>query len=97
MEAARQILDDKGRLAVVSFHSLEDRIAKQFFAQHSEQSGSGVSRHVPDSALPKNDAVVDFVLPKKKKVKASKNEAEVNARSRSAVLRAGIKIGDATC
>lgn len=97
MEAARKLLNDNGRLVVVSFHSLEDRIAKQFFTEHSEQQGGGYSRHIPDSMIPESNKVVDFTLPKKKKIKASKDEAAANARSRSAVLRYGFKNGDATC
>ncbi|MDM0031398.1 16S rRNA (cytosine(1402)-N(4))-methyltransferase RsmH [Variovorax sp. J22P271] len=78
LEASLAVLQPGGRLAVISFHSLEDRIVKQFIAQHSKE--------VYDRRAP-------FAAPKAMKLKAlarvkpSKAEVEGNPRSRSAILR----------
>jgi len=82
-QAAAMLAVD-GRLVVVSFHSLEDRIVKQFFAQASGR-GPGVSRHDPAgmfaSAAPK------FRLVTGSAVTASAEETRINPRARSAKLR----------
>lgn len=84
--AAERLLTSGGRLSVVSFHSLEDRIVKQFLR---DASGAlpAASRHMPQSAPP---APATFVLAGKA---ARAGEAEVarNPRARSAVLRAAIR------
>ena len=78
LEAALHILQPQGRLVVISFHSLEDRIAKQFIAKHSREV---VDRRVP------------FAAPRAMKlralgrVKPSEQEIAANPRSRSAILR----------
>ena len=79
---AVQRLNTGGRLALIAFHSLEDRIVKQFMKQHSQ--------HAP---LPKWAAVREADLPQPplvligKAVKPSENEVQMNPRARSAVLR----------
>ena len=78
--AAEKKLKVGGVLAVVSFHSLEDRIVKRFFA--SSKAGGASSRHMP--LQNENPTVWESI---KKAQKASKNEVEVNPRSRSATLR----------
>jgi 16S rRNA (cytosine1402-N4)-methyltransferase len=79
------VLQDKGRLVVISFHSLEDRIVKRFV--RDEEKGAPVPRHMP---------VLVAHVPKLKKVgaarKASQAELDVNVRSRSAVLRAAERV-----
>jgi len=78
LEASLNILQPHGRLVVISFHSLEDRIVKQFIARHS--------REVFDRRAP-------FAAPKAMKLKAldrvkpSAEEVKANPRSRSAIMR----------
>jgi 16S rRNA (cytosine1402-N4)-methyltransferase len=85
--AAEAVLRENGRLAIVSFHSLEDRIAKQFFIQRSGNLPSG-SRHLP---TPVSGPTPTFKLPFKGHIGASDEEQARNPRSRSAKLRAGIR------
>ncbi len=76
--AAERALKPGGRLAVVTFHSLEDRIVKTFLADRSGRSGGG-SRHLPQVA-----AVVPVFERPDAVVAASETEAERNPRARSA-------------
>jgi len=84
LEASLKVLQPEGRLVVISFHSLEDRIVKQFIAEHS--------REVYDRRAP-------FAAPKAMKLKAlgriKPSEAEVagNPRARSAVMRVAERTG----
>jgi len=79
--AAERILKPGGRLVVVSFHSLEDRIVKRFIADRSEAPAG--SRHLPVLAAP--DATFDKLGGV---VACSDAEADRNPRARSAKLRA---------
>lgn len=82
LEAAERALKPGGRLAVVSFHSLEDRMVKRFLRARSGAL-PGSSRHVPaanDVPEPSFDAVA-------KPVRASEAELARNPRARSATLR----------
>ena len=82
LQAAERILKSGGRLAVVSFHSLEDRIVKSFFADRSEtRSGS---RHAPQVERAKPT----FTVITKRPVVADEAEVARNPRARSAKLRA---------
>jgi 16S rRNA (cytosine1402-N4)-methyltransferase len=85
--AAERILKPGGRLAVVTFHSLEDRVVKRFFAQRSGHVPIS-SRHAP--GLDERPEPT-FTLPFKGHVDAGVDEIAVNPRSRSAKLRAGIR------
>jgi 16S rRNA (cytosine1402-N4)-methyltransferase len=87
LHAAERMLAEGGRLVVVTFHSLEDRIVKRFFASRAGKLPSG-SRHLPGVA---ETAEPSFTLPFKGHIGASEEEAAVNPRARSAKLRAGIR------
>lgn len=82
--AAERLLPKGGRLAVVTFHSLEDRIVKRFFAP--EKAGPAQSRHLPQAE--KADLRWQSVS---KPVKAGKAEVERNPRARSATLRSALR------
>jgi len=81
--AAERILKTSGRLVVVTFHSLEDRIVKTFLAERSRTIG--VSRHLPDVKAP----APTFQLLTKRPVAPDEAEIAGNPRARSAKLRAG--------
>ena len=81
LAAAERILRPGGRSAVVSFHSLEDRIVKRFLRARS--GGEGVSRHAPEISGP----APSFDLEGRKAIEASPAEIARNPRARSARLR----------
>jgi 16S rRNA (cytosine1402-N4)-methyltransferase len=83
LAAAERILKSSGRLVVVTFHSLEDRIVKTFLAERSRTIG--VSRHLPDIEAP----APTFRLLTKRPVAPDEAEIAGNPRARSAKLRAG--------
>lgn len=81
---AEKILAPGGRLAVVSFHSLEDRKVKSFLHERSGATGRG-SRHMPE--LPDAAPIPSFKLIKRGAIKPSEAEMSQNPRARSARLR----------
>lgn len=85
--AAERVLKPGGRLAVVSFHSLEDRIAKNFLAERCRAGASG-SRHDPQAVA----GMPTFRLIEKKAVSADVAESAINPRARSAKLRAAERL-----
>jgi len=85
--AAQAILREGGRLVVVSFHSLEDRIVKRFLAERTKvQAGS---RHAPVA----NPAEPPFAAITRKALLPAEDETRVNPRARSAKLRAAVRTG----
>ncbi|WP_169568424.1 16S rRNA (cytosine(1402)-N(4))-methyltransferase RsmH [Sneathiella limimaris] len=87
LEASERLLMPGGRLAVVSFHSLEDRMVKNFLAERADAKGNP-SRHVP---MMEKQYEPSFQLVKRGALKARKEEADLNPRSRSARLRGAIR------
>ncbi|KQN09903.1 ribosomal RNA small subunit methyltransferase H [Sphingobium sp. Leaf26] len=86
LDAAEMLLEEGGRLAIVTFHSLEDRIVKQFLRNRSG-GDSGGSRHMPERAAGPQPT---FAKPAKA-VKPGEAELARNPRARSATLRAAIR------
>jgi len=82
LQAAERVLKPGGRLAVVSFHSLEDRIAKDFLNARSKTGGG--SRHLPEV----RQAMPSFRVLTKRPVAPTEQEVAANPRARSAKLRA---------
>ena len=78
LNASLDVLQTEGRLVVISFHSLEDRIVKQFIAKHSRDE---VDRRAPFAA-PK-----PMKLRSIERVKPTAGEVEANPRARSAIMR----------
>jgi 16S rRNA (cytosine1402-N4)-methyltransferase len=87
LDAALRILKPEGRLVVVSFHSLEDRIVKQFLNTRST-AAPRASRHAPETA-PARPA---FQLLTTRPQIPGADEIAANPRARSAKLRAGLKL-----
>jgi len=86
LSAAERLLKAGGRLAVVSFHSLEDRIVKQFLRE-AAGANPGTSRHLPVKAAgpaPRFEKVSKAIRP-------SEAETLRNPRARSATLRAAVR------
>ena len=86
LAAAERLLVKGGRLVVVAFHSLEDRIVKDFLGLRSGR-GPGVARHRPEVPMP----APTFELPYRRPRRPAESEINVNPRARSARLRAGVR------
>lgn len=82
LTASERVLKPDGRLVVVSFHSLEDRIVKNFLTERGKRGGG--SRHLPET----EQAAPSFDILTKRPVTAGKDELSSNPRARSAKLRA---------
>ena len=81
------MLSEGGRLAVVTFHSLEDRIAKAFFTERAGRTAGG-SRHAPPVA---SGPAPTFKLLFNSARAPGEAETDANPRARSAKLRAGMR------
>ena len=88
LRAAEQLLKPGGRLVVVSFHSLEDRIVKQFLTGRAGREPNA-SRYAPPQSI--KSSAPSFRIVNTRPLTPSKGELEVNPRSRSARLRAAVR------
>jgi len=89
LEAATRLLRESGRLAVVSFHSLEDRIVKRYLAERST-TAARPSRHAPADARRAGTPLYRLLASRPRSPGAA--EIERNPRARSARLRAAERI-----
>jgi len=87
LAAAEAVLAPGGRLAVVSFHSLEDRCVKNFLRARSENAPRG-SRHAPEAA---QGHAPSFDVPQRRPESPGMTEIAANPRARSARLRSAIR------
>lgn len=87
LAAAERILKPGGRLAVVSFHSLEDRIVKQFLQERSGRVPSRSRFEPPDV----QNRIASFEIVNPRPLTATEDEVTANPRARSAKLRAAIR------
>ena len=85
--AAERVLKPGGRLAVVTFHSLEDRIVKAFLSERAGRTPAG-SRHLPQQQDPRRPS---FELAFNGARSAGQVELDANPRARSAKLRAAVR------
>jgi 16S rRNA (cytosine1402-N4)-methyltransferase len=88
LAAAQARLKEGGRLAVISFHSLEDRIVKQFIARHAKAPPANRRMPIEIAFTPTLKAIGDAR-------KADESETAMNPRARSAVLRVAEKLPEA--
>ena len=86
---SEKLLLSGGRIIVVSFHSLEDRLVKEFFNHKSGKKWRS-SRHYPE---PNDTGPISLKIITKKAIRPEENEITTNPRSRSARLRVAEKIG----
>jgi 16S rRNA (cytosine1402-N4)-methyltransferase len=86
LEQALDVLAVGGRLVVISFHSLEDRIVKRFF--RDEARGDDLPAHFPVTADQLNPRLKIIG----KAIKAGEAELAVNPRARSAIMRVAEKL-----
>lgn len=87
LEASARLLRPGGRLVIVTFHSLEDRLVKSFIREKSGHVAQG-SRHQPEIVL-KSAIFKDLC---RKAIESDTEEIKINPRARSAKLRAAMKL-----
>jgi 16S rRNA (cytosine1402-N4)-methyltransferase len=91
LAAAERLLKEAGRLAIVSFHSLEDRIVKLFLADRAKPRPS-VSRHIPSGRGAHEPT--SFRLVTRHPITPAEEECSQNPRARSAKLRVAVRTGE---
>ena len=89
LDAAAKLLAPEGRLVVVSFHSLEDRLVKRFMTEATGRTPAP-SRHDPRGLIARETAGFRLLTPKA--LRPGDAEADANPRARSARLRAMLKL-----
>ena len=89
LEGALKILEPGGRLIVVTFHSLEDRIVKEFFNKHSGKLRNSYSRHAPPPLEEPSQPLLHLLT--QKAIGPQESEIFQNPRARSAKLRAALR------
>ncbi|MGE0023452.1 MAG: 16S rRNA (cytosine(1402)-N(4))-methyltransferase RsmH [Hyphomicrobium sp.] len=87
LQAAERLLKPGGRLLVVTFHSLEDRIVKHFLQERSGKV-AGASRYLPEAAAPSPPS---FRIVNTRGFTPNEKETDENPRARSARLRVGVR------
>lgn len=90
LAASLEVLAPRGRLVVISFHSLEDRLVKQFMKKHSQ--GKKVPRGLPITEAELNKGKKLALIGRK--LKPSKDEISQNVRSRSSVMRVAERLAN---
>ncbi|NUW68437.1 16S rRNA (cytosine(1402)-N(4))-methyltransferase RsmH [Vibrio coralliilyticus] len=90
LKGAASILAPEGRLSVISFHSLEDRMVKRFIRKESK--GPEVPHAIPMTEAQIKALGSANLKPIGKAIKPSKQEVDINTRSRSSVLRIAEKL-----
>lgn len=89
---SKELLKENGRLIIVSFHSLEDSIVKNFFKEHSAKKVARSKYAAPDIITDPN---IWLQVVTKKPITPAQDELKINIRSRSAKMRVAQKIGGA--
>jgi 16S rRNA (cytosine1402-N4)-methyltransferase len=89
LKVSEDSLKEGGRLIVISFHAVEDRVVKTFLYEKSSYEPA-LSRYIPEQ---ESERKPSFKLLTKKPIVPSDREIESNVRSRSAKLRAAIRLG----
>ncbi len=92
LQKAKDVLKENGRLVVITFHSGEDSIVKDFFKIHSGAESRGFSRYSPASVASASSLPNELEIITHKPIAASDEEIENNIRARSAKIRAAKKL-----
>lgn len=90
LEAALHLLKAGGRLVVVTFHSLEDRIVKTFIKDHSDPKEK-TNKYAAEANVKKSNSALEITT--RKAIMPTDEEVKLNPRARSAKLRSATKTG----